>query len=75
MTIKQIQDVARAEKFQPFSLETVGGNRITVDHPDYIFFVPNGLTVIIYSKAQDTVELVNAEDVASIRVTTPLNTR
>ena len=75
MTIDQIQRVARAKKFQPFSLETTGGSRFAVDHPDYIFFVPNGLTVIVYSKAQDVVDLVNAEDVASIRITTPENTR
>ncbi len=74
MTIEQIRDVARALPFQPFELETTGGQRIRVEHPDYIFFVPGSLTITVYSKAQDVVRLVNVNHVASMEIKTPANT-
>lgn len=75
MTFQQIKDVANSAPFQPFALETTGGQKISVEHPDYIFFGPDGHTVIIFTKPRDTVRLASAQHVASMEIRTPENIR
>lgn len=72
MTIEQLKALAHDQPFRPFTVETIGGNRIGVPRADAIIFPPEGLAhkfdlIFIYA-ADGLVHHVTTEGINSYAI-------
>jgi hypothetical protein len=47
MTVEQLDSVAKAQPFKPFTLYLADGTKHTVNHPELIWRNPSGRTIVI----------------------------
>jgi hypothetical protein len=47
MTVEQLRSTHRAAPFRPFVIHMADGRTFTIKHPDYLFIMPPGRTVIV----------------------------
>lgn len=62
MKISEIIDAQKAQPFKPFMIRTADGREFFVPHPEFLFIVPAGRTVVI----SDTEGRLNIIDVPLI---------
>jgi hypothetical protein len=58
MTIEQLRAAATAKPFRPFVLHLADGRELPVQHPEFIFTLPSGRTIIV-CQADDTTNIVD----------------
>jgi hypothetical protein len=47
MTIEQLDSVAKAQPFKPFTLHVADGSKHHIAHPELIWRTPGGRTVVV----------------------------
>ena len=71
MNVKQLRDTIQAQPFRPFSLILANGERLRVRHPDWIFLVPEGRTVMWIDQGE-RFKLLDAGLLLGVEVDDPL---
>ena len=67
MTVEQLRAVYRAQPFHPFVLHLADGQQIPVQHPEFIFSVPSGRTIIVV-QPDDTMNIIDRQLVTDIEL-------
>ena len=67
MTITEFQRAYRATPFQPFTLCLADGQRIAVEHSEFVAMSPRGRTVSVY-QTDGTHDVVDLMLVTSLKV-------
>ncbi|MEL6328681.1 MAG: hypothetical protein AAFR38_03385 [Planctomycetota bacterium] len=66
MTSEDIRKLMRAEPFQPFRIHTLGGKRLDVPHPDFIYIPPKNPRTVYVSDAEGHVDIINVTVIARV---------
>ena len=50
MTAEKVQSMLKAQPFRPFTMTLVDGREFTIDHPEFLWMVPNDRTVVFFER-------------------------
>jgi hypothetical protein len=52
MTVQQLDNVHKAQRFRPFTIHMGDGRSFHVPHPEFLSRSPSGRTVIVYGEQE-----------------------
>ena len=60
MTIEQLRKIHRAAPFEPFTIRTVDGLALNVNHPEVLAISPVGRTIVLMTpdRAHETIDVL-----------------
>jgi hypothetical protein len=65
LTAEHLRAVCRATPFRPFSLHLADGREISVQHPEFIFSLPSGRTIIV-TQPDDAMNIIDVQLVTDV---------
>ena len=66
MKIEEFQSILKAQPFRPFALCLTDGERVHVDHPDFVARSRSGRTIIVYGD-DDSFDVIDLGLVHQVR--------
>jgi hypothetical protein len=73
MTIEHLRAVFQALPFRPFSLHLADGRQVPVQHPEFVFSLPSGRTIIV-AQPDDAMNIIDVQLVTDIEFKAPAQT-
>jgi hypothetical protein len=67
MTTAEVRKLYEARPFRRFIMQMADGSSLSVEHPEWMAFSPNGRTVIVYSR-DGSFEIVDLLLVTNVKV-------
>jgi len=59
MTVQKIREAHEKRPFQPFTIQTADGDTVRVTHPEFLWVLPPGRTIYVYTGHGEEVQTID----------------